>query len=80
MYAIPTPGRSVPIPGTRRLLPSSGQNIGPLTQYWLRRLRDGDIRVHPGAPVSNAKVVASPAPAASVDSSAPPVTSGGPAS
>ncbi|WP_084818926.1 DUF2635 domain-containing protein [Xanthomonas albilineans] len=43
MYAIPKPGRSVPIPGTRTLLPATGQNIGPVTQYWQRRLHDGDI-------------------------------------
>ena len=53
MYAIPTWGRSVPIPGTRKLLPTVGQNIGPLTQYWLRRLRDGDITVSPTAPTSS---------------------------
>lgn len=50
MYAIPTPGRAVPIPGTRQLLPATGQNIGPLTQYWQRRLRDGDITVSETAP------------------------------
>ncbi|WP_425512904.1 DUF2635 domain-containing protein [Xanthomonas albilineans] len=43
MYAIPKPGRSVPIPGTRTLLPATGQNIGPVTQYWQRRLYEGDI-------------------------------------
>ncbi len=50
MYAIPTPGRSVPLPGHRQLLPAAGQNIGPMTQYWQRRLRDGDITISESAP------------------------------
>ena len=54
MYAIPTPGRSVPLPGSRQLLPAAGQNIGPLTQYWQRRLRDGDIIVSESAPLPKA--------------------------
>ena len=54
MYAIPTPGRSVPLPGSRQLLPAAGQNIGPLTQYWQRRLRDGDITVSESAPLPKA--------------------------
>lgn len=51
MFAIPTPGRSVPIPGTRQLLPTAGQNIGGLTQYWQRRLRDGDVTLTEAAPI-----------------------------
>lgn len=54
MYATPKPGRSVPIPGTRQLLPVTGQNIGPMTQYWQRRLADGDIAVSERAPTSSA--------------------------
>lgn len=54
MYAVPTPGRAVPIPGTRQLLPAAGQNIGPLTQYWQRRLRDGDITLSDVPPNASA--------------------------
>ena len=54
MYAIPTPGRSVPLPGHRQLLPAAGRNIGPMTQYWQRRLRDGDITVSESAPLPKA--------------------------
>ena len=62
MYAIPTAGRTVPIPGTRKLLPTPGQNIGQVTQYWQRRLNDGDItlsEVPPSATVASeaAKIV-----------------------
>ena len=62
MYAIPTPRRSVPLPGSRQLLPATGQNIGPMTQYWQRRLRDGDITVSESAPMPKA----APASAATV--------------
>jgi hypothetical protein len=51
MYAIPTAGRTVPIPGTRKLLPATGQNIGQVTQYWQRRLREGDITLSEAAPL-----------------------------
>ncbi len=71
MYAIPTPGRSVPLPGSRQLLPADGQNIGPMTQYWQRRLRDGDITVSEMAPLPKATA---PTPAATVIANNPDVT------
>ena len=61
MYAIPTPRRSVPLPGSRQLLPATGQNIGPMTQYWQRRLRDGDITVSETAPLPKAAAISTPA-------------------
>ncbi len=67
MYAIPTPGRSVPLPGSRQLLPTAGQNIGPLTQYWQRRLCDGDITVSEFAP----QPMAAPAPVSTPTPSTP---------
>ncbi|MFZ6848114.1 DUF2635 domain-containing protein [Undibacterium sp. RuRC25W] len=54
MYAIPIAGRTVPIPGTRKLLPATGQNIGQVTQYWQRRFRDGDITLSEAAPAPTA--------------------------
>nr|WP_311528703.1 DUF2635 domain-containing protein [uncultured Ralstonia sp.] len=72
MFA-PTPGRSVPIPGSRSLLPATGQNIGQVTQYWQRRLRDGDITLSETQPVADtpAKETAAPAPAPVTPSPAP---------
>jgi hypothetical protein len=75
MFAIPTPGRSVPIPGSRSLLPATGQNIGQVTQYWQRRLRDGDITLSETQPVTAATpakeaAVPTPAPAASAPTAA----------
>ena len=74
MYAIPTAGRTVPIPGMRKLLPATGQNIGQVTQYWQRRFRDGDITLTEAAPAppaaaaTAATTAATPAPAATAAS------------
>lgn len=75
MYAIPKPGRSVPIPGTNKLLPATGQNIGQVTQYWQRRLLDGDITLSetlPVAAVSPAKETVAPAVSAPANAAAEP--------
>jgi hypothetical protein len=38
------PDRDVPDPATRKAMPAQGVKVGkPLSQYWLRRLRDGDV-------------------------------------
>ena len=34
--------RAVPFPATRSLLPVQGADV-PETQYWLKRLEDGDV-------------------------------------
>jgi len=81
MFAIPTPGRSVPIPGTRTLLPATGQNIGQVTQYWQRRLHEGDITLSEAPPAATpaateaakaASTAASPAPASAPAPALPP--------
>lgn len=79
MFAIPTQGRSVPIPGSRSLLPATGQNIGQVTQYWQRRLRDGDITLSETQPVAAtpAKETAAPAPTPATPS--PPSAASAPA-
>ncbi|NDU86472.1 MAG: DUF2635 domain-containing protein [Ferrovum sp.] len=75
MYAIPTPGRRVPLPGIRQFLPESGQNIGPMTQYWQRRLRDGDITVSTTVPIPIPSVAPASEPAASPTPTAEPTKS-----
>ncbi|MFW6167578.1 MAG: DUF2635 domain-containing protein [Ralstonia sp.] len=81
MFAIPTPGRSVPIPVTRTLLPATGQNIGQVTQYWQRRLHEGDITLSEAPPAATpaateaakaASTAASPAPASAPAANSPP--------
>lgn len=42
MYLVPNPGRTVIDPDRSDLLPAEGRNVEP-TQYWLRRLSDGDV-------------------------------------
>lgn len=42
MYVKPAPGRTVPDPDRGDILPAEGREV-PETQYWLRRLADGDI-------------------------------------
>ena len=42
MYIQPIPGRNVPDPVRGDLLPSEGREV-ELTQYWQRRLKDGDV-------------------------------------
>lgn len=43
MYLKPTDGLSIPDPARGDLLPASGREV-PETQYWLRRLADGDVQ------------------------------------
>lgn len=47
-HLIPAPGCLVRDPQTREPLPPEGKDVGPLTPYWHRRLRDGDVL--PAAP------------------------------
>ena len=70
MFAIPKPGRTVPIPGSRKLLGPAGQNIGQVTQYWHRRVRDGDVTLSQTAPV--ASTTPAPTPAATAPATASP--------
>ena len=42
MYVTPVDGRTVPDPERGDLLPAEGRTVEP-TQYWLRRLADGDV-------------------------------------
>lgn len=42
MFIKPVPGRVVPDPDKGGLLPAEGRDV-PESQYWLRRLADGDV-------------------------------------
>lgn len=42
MYVIPAEGLSVPDPILRDHLPAKGREV-PRNEYWMRRLRDGDV-------------------------------------
>ncbi len=42
MFIKPVPGRQVPDPDKGGLLPTEGCNVEP-TQYWQRRIADGDV-------------------------------------
>lgn len=44
MYIKPVEGRQVPDPETGGDLPEEGREVEP-TQYWLRRVKDGDVTV-----------------------------------
>lgn len=43
MFVVPQKGRSVPDPARGDLLPENGRNV-PKDGYWLRRLKDGDVK------------------------------------
>lgn len=43
-FLVPADGKSVRDPDTRTALPAAGA-VKPQTQYWLRRVRDGDVTV-----------------------------------
>lgn len=43
MFVIPQKGRSVPDPARDDLLPETGRNV-PRDSYWLRRLKEGDVK------------------------------------
>lgn len=43
MFVKPVDGRSVSDPARGDLLPASGREVAE-TQYWLRRLADGDVQ------------------------------------
>lgn len=42
MFVKPAPGVIVRDPATKRPLPPDGKDV-PESNYWLRRLRDGDV-------------------------------------
>lgn len=42
MRVAPAPGRAVPDPELGGLLADEGRDV-PVSQYWMRRLRDGDV-------------------------------------
>ncbi|MGG5811469.1 DUF2635 domain-containing protein [Falsiroseomonas sp. CW058] len=42
MYVIPAEGLTVPDPQLRDHLPATGREV-PRSDYWMRRLRDGDV-------------------------------------
>lgn len=51
MFVKPAPGRVVPDPERRDLLPEEGRDV-PETTYWLRRLADGDVTQRDTKPVN----------------------------
>lgn len=44
MYVVPSGGRSVPDPLRGDLLPASGREVDQ-SNYWCRRITDGDVKV-----------------------------------
>lgn len=42
MFVKPTPDRNVPDPARGDILPPEGREVEP-TQYWQRRIADGDV-------------------------------------
>ena len=42
MYVVPAPGLKIRDPDLKDLLPDAGRDV-PNTDYWQRRLRDGDV-------------------------------------
>jgi hypothetical protein len=42
MYVKPAPGFSIPDPDLKDRLPAEGREV-PDTDFWQRRLRDGDV-------------------------------------
>lgn len=56
MYVKPTEGRQVPDPARGDTLPAEGRVVEP-TQYWQRRLNDGDV-IEAGIPETLAAPVA----------------------
>lgn len=43
MYLKPATGRVVTDPATGQPLPATGAEVGEHTQFWTRRLLDGDV-------------------------------------
>lgn len=54
MYVTPTEGRQVPDPARGDTLPPEGREVEP-TQYWQRRVIDGDASEAIPQPVKKAK-------------------------
>jgi hypothetical protein len=52
MYIIPKSGLTVRDPKTKRALPAAGKEITTNIMYWMRRVRDGDVKISkaPAAP------------------------------
>lgn len=44
MFIVPAEGLSIPDPDRGDRLPAEGRDV-PVTDYWNRRLRDGDVRI-----------------------------------
>jgi Protein of unknown function (DUF2635) len=51
MFLKPTQGTQVPDPDRGDVLPAEGRNVEP-TQYWQRRIADGDVVEASPQPVS----------------------------
>lgn len=49
MHVVPVAGRSVPDPDLGGLLAENGRVV-PKTQYWMRRLADGDVVIKQAEP------------------------------
>lgn len=49
VFITPAPGRAVPDPDAKDLLPAAGREV-PRTAYWVRRLNDGDVFEKPTKP------------------------------
>lgn len=43
MFIVPSEGLTIPDPDRRDMLPAEGREV-PETDYWHRRLFDGDVR------------------------------------
>lgn len=56
MFIKPAAGLAVPDPTRGDVLPPEGREVEP-TQYWQRRLNDGDVVEAVQAPVKKAKEV-----------------------
>lgn len=54
VFIIPAPGRAVPDPDAKDLLPATGREV-PRTAYWVRRLSEGDVVEKPAKPIKPAK-------------------------
>jgi len=44
MFVIPKPGKTIPDPQRGDALPPDGREV-EASQYWQRRLRDGDVTI-----------------------------------
>lgn len=54
MFVIPTQGIVIRDPDTRQPIPAEGREV-PKNAFWVRRLRDGDVREAAPAPAAQQK-------------------------